>query len=68
MSQTTAQYREFVSNGEACYLVPKSQIAAYRRCVEACTTALDNLTPLYASEHIVIKQLRAALTAAQETP
>ncbi|MBI3787653.1 MAG: hypothetical protein HY276_05275 [Ignavibacteriales bacterium] len=35
--------------------------------LEACQTALDNLAPLYASDHLVIQRLRAAIAKGKFT-
>jgi hypothetical protein len=39
---------------------------AFDLLMDACQTALDNLTPLYSSDHIVMKRLKAALAAGME--
>lgn len=36
-------------------------IAAAPELLEACETALTNLSPLYASDHLVIRRLTAAI-------
>ena len=40
-------------------------IAAAPELLEACETTLANLAPAYASEHLVIKRLRAAIAKAR---
>jgi hypothetical protein len=39
-------------------------VNAHDALIKACELALANLSPTYASDHIVIKSLRAALWAA----
>lgn len=34
--------------------------------MDACQTALDNLTPVYSSDHLVIQKLKSALSAGIE--
>lgn len=43
-------------------------IAAAPELLEACETALENLAPLYSSEHLVMKRLRAAIAKATQQP
>ena len=40
-------------------------IAAAPELLEACETALTNLSPLYSSDHLVIKRLRVAIAKAK---
>ena len=40
-------------------------ITAAPDLLEACETALENLAPKYAGDHIVVKRLRAAITKAK---
>ena len=53
-----------LNNGMAGRDANARLIAAAPELLEACEAAYANLKPAYSSEHIVIRQLRAAIAAA----
>lgn len=57
--------RRLSARAGACFIVVPQRADHIPALLAACETALENLRPVYPSEHIVIRRLTSALTAAK---